>query len=92
MTLNRSFSSCQCQPGALTFHLGEVLLHFPGARFAVQGYLEHNHHLVKEMPMQMLELLNSMETHVRLLSSANIAIAGFVLDFDKFYVNIVLYI
>jgi hypothetical protein len=69
-----------------------VLLHFPGARFAVQGYLEHNHHLVKEMPMQMLELLNSMETHVRLLSSANIAIAGFVLDFDKFYVNIVLYI
>lgn len=27
----------------LTFHLGEVLLHFPGACFAVQGYLEHNH-------------------------------------------------
>uniref|UniRef100_A0A804P6M1 Uncharacterized protein n=1 Tax=Zea mays TaxID=4577 RepID=A0A804P6M1_MAIZE len=47
----------------LTFHLGEVLLHFPGARFAVQGYLEHNHHLVKEMPMQTALELSSMETH-----------------------------
>jgi hypothetical protein len=26
----------------LTFHLGEVLLHFPGACFAVQRHLQHN--------------------------------------------------
>ena len=27
----------------LTFHLGEVLLHFAGASFAMQGHLQHNH-------------------------------------------------
>jgi hypothetical protein len=33
--------------GPLTFHLGEVLLHFPCARFAVQGYLQNNHLVIK---------------------------------------------
>jgi hypothetical protein len=27
----------------LTFHLGELLLHLAGARFAVQGHLQHDH-------------------------------------------------